>query len=318
MRELAGFAPQTQRMEIKDLHGIGDTGAKSVFIQEGVPGDKKQPTTNPLTVNLPDGRQVKSTHTCNIVLPGLHCLLLGHIVPNLAITSLFGICPLCNAGCIVVFDKDKCTVLYDGKIILTSRQNLSTDLWTLPFRSNRTCNTMTLPPTVPQPNVLDHPVMAEFMHSVRTRMNAVQFAPQLLGNPHISTLYKAVWLGFLNGCPNISEKLVLKYLSLSPATAKGHIKRQQHGIRSTTSKIARTPVQVIIKAPVQVIDAAPIELFHPPLSVASNNAWDDMNVQPTAIQPMGHNIIFNKSRTNPLPKSLPLEYFPTRRAALCL
>jgi hypothetical protein len=35
LRKLAGFALQTQCMEIKDLHGIVDTGATSVFIQDG-------------------------------------------------------------------------------------------------------------------------------------------------------------------------------------------------------------------------------------------------------------------------------------------
>jgi hypothetical protein len=133
---------------------------------DGLPVDNKQPATNPLTVNLPDGRQVKSTHTCNLVVPGLPRPILGHIVPNLAIASLFGIRRLCNAGCIVVFDKDKCTVWYDGKIILISPQNLSTDLWMLPFWSN---NTMLLPSAVPRPNALEHPAMALFMHSVRTR-----------------------------------------------------------------------------------------------------------------------------------------------------
>ena len=128
LHKLAGFALQTRRVEIKDLHGIADTGATSVFIKEGVPVDYKQPATNPLTVNLPNGCRLKSTHTCNVVVPGLPHPLLGHIVLNLAIPSLFGIHPLCNAGCIVVFDKDKCIVWYDGKIILTSSQNLSTYL----------------------------------------------------------------------------------------------------------------------------------------------------------------------------------------------
>jgi hypothetical protein len=34
----------------------------------------------------------------------------------------------------------------------------------------------------------------------------------------------------------MSKKLILKYLSASPATAKGHMKRPRHGIQSTTPK----------------------------------------------------------------------------------
>jgi hypothetical protein len=47
---------------------------------------------------------------------------------------------------------------------------------------------------------------------------------------------KAVCKGFLIGCPNLSEKLILKYLSPSPATAKGHMKQHRHGIKSTRLK----------------------------------------------------------------------------------
>jgi hypothetical protein len=93
----------------------------------------KRLATHPITINLPDGCKVKSTHTCNIVVSGFPHPFVGHIVPNLAIALLFGIHPLCNAGCIVMFDKDKCNVWYNGKNILTQPQNVSTDLWTLPI-----------------------------------------------------------------------------------------------------------------------------------------------------------------------------------------
>jgi len=38
----------------------------------------------------------------------------------------------------------------------------------------------------------------------------------------------------------MNEKLILKYLNPSPATAKGHMKRPRHGIKSTTPK-AKAP-----------------------------------------------------------------------------
>ncbi len=78
--------------------------------------------------------------------------------------------------------------------------------------------------------------VASFTHSIKTRANGVKFAHQSLWNPKISTLLKAVWRGFLDGCLNLSEKLINKYLNASPATAKGHMKHPQHGIRSTTPK----------------------------------------------------------------------------------
>ena len=55
---------------------------------------------------------------CDIIIPGLPTTLVGHIVPELSITSLFGIHVLTEAGCTVKFDIKKCVVKYNGKIIL--------------------------------------------------------------------------------------------------------------------------------------------------------------------------------------------------------
>jgi hypothetical protein len=76
---------------------------------------------------------VKSTHKCNINIPGLPCTLTGHIVPTLAVVSLIGIRPLCKAGCKVIFDNKKCEVVYKEKVILRGFKDASTDLWMLPI-----------------------------------------------------------------------------------------------------------------------------------------------------------------------------------------
>ena len=87
------------------------------------------------------------------------------------------------------------------------------------------------------------PEMATFTHSVRTRANTVKFAHQLLCNPTISSLMKAMQRGFLKGCPNLNQELVVKYLNPSPATAKGHMKCPKQGIRSTRKPL---PKRVIV------------------------------------------------------------------------
>jgi hypothetical protein len=204
---------------------IVDTGATSIFIMDGINVVNKCLAMKALTINMPDGRKVTSTHG-NITIPGLPLTLMGHIVPYLAAASLMGKCLLCNAGCMVVFDKDKCDVIYDGNVILRGYKDRSTNLWTLPI----ICWDMrsALPQSAPvvYPALYDrleiHPgiTMANVTHSVKTRANGVKFAHQLLCNPKISTLPKAVCKGFLNGCPNLSEKLILKYLNPSPAMAK--------------------------------------------------------------------------------------------------
>ncbi len=72
-------------MAIATSEAIADTGATTIFIMEGTPCNNLQPAIRPLTINLPDGTKVKSTHTCNITIPGLPMGLVGHVVSKLSI-----------------------------------------------------------------------------------------------------------------------------------------------------------------------------------------------------------------------------------------
>jgi hypothetical protein len=128
-------APNPQYLNgiaIAALQAIADTGATSIFIMERTPCKNIRPAIRPLTINLPDGTKVKLTHTCDITIPGLPKVLVGHAVPKLTIASLIGIRVLCNAGCKALFTKNKCYVWYNGNIILCGKKDPSTDLWTLP------------------------------------------------------------------------------------------------------------------------------------------------------------------------------------------
>ncbi len=222
----------TNKIMIAPNQAIADTGATSFFIMEGTDVANRRVASSPLTINFPDGTQVRSTHVCDINIPGLPVMLKGHIVPSLNVVSLIGIRPLCKAGCIVTFDDTKCDVIYNDKVILRGYKNKSTDLWTLPIPPPLPSNVM-----YEDANIEPKKEIASFTHSVRTRANAVKFAHQSLCNPRISSLLKAVRKGFLNGCPNMTESLILRYLNPSPATSKGHMKRPRQGIRSTRPKI---------------------------------------------------------------------------------
>jgi hypothetical protein len=133
-------------LTIATNQAIANMGATSIFIMKGADVDNKPPATVPLRINLPNGKQVQSTHVCDIRIPGLPTVLTGHIVPSLCIASLIGIRPLCKAGCKVIFDNKKCNVVFDGVVILHGFKEPSTDLWTLPIPT-KVC---TAPgPTVP-------------------------------------------------------------------------------------------------------------------------------------------------------------------------
>jgi hypothetical protein len=90
---------------LKTRDAIADSGATQIFIMEGTPVINKGPMTNPLAVSLANGRQVTSTHMCNVHINGLPVVLTGHIILELLIASLFGIVVLTKAGCKVRFDR---------------------------------------------------------------------------------------------------------------------------------------------------------------------------------------------------------------------
>ena len=52
----------------------------------------------------------------------------AHIVPELAHASLISTRNVCDAGCNVSFDIDKCRVYYEGKLVVTGRRDGTTAL----------------------------------------------------------------------------------------------------------------------------------------------------------------------------------------------
>jgi hypothetical protein len=133
--------------------------------------------------------------------------------------------------------------------------------------------------------------LATFMHSVRTRANAVKFAHQSLCNPKISTLLKAIHRGFLKGCPNSSETLILKYLNPSLATAKGHMKCPRHGLQSTQPK--QKNGTIILPAPIPHIAPPVLPLFAPDVIPAYPGPAHGVQPGPNVIADDGNESIEN-------------------------
>jgi hypothetical protein len=112
-------------MMIKPTHVIADTGTTSVFV---LSMQKKRLPENPITILLPDGTKATLMHICNITIPGLPFTLMGHIVPEMVVASFLGIQVLCKAGCTVIFDDEKCQVIFNNKVILSGYKDPSSDL----------------------------------------------------------------------------------------------------------------------------------------------------------------------------------------------
>ncbi len=105
-------------MCIDPTHTIADTGATSVFVMAGAASHNIRLVKNPITISLPNGKQISSTHMCDIFIPGLPHSLFGHIVPEMKMAALLGIRILCKADWVIMFDDKSCPVNFKGKTIL--------------------------------------------------------------------------------------------------------------------------------------------------------------------------------------------------------
>jgi hypothetical protein len=85
---------------------IADTGASGHYIQVTGAVVNKRPAMQPLTVLMPDGHSLTSTHIGELALPQLPAAArLCHIFPHLNMWSLLSVGQLCDHGCTALFTK---------------------------------------------------------------------------------------------------------------------------------------------------------------------------------------------------------------------
>ena len=83
-----------------------------------------------------------------------------------------------------------------------------------------------------------HKQYAHNAYAMMSKANLIQYLHQAAFSPLKATLLKAVHNNQFVTWPGLTVKSVKKYLpDSSPATDKGHMKRQKQGIRSTKEKI---------------------------------------------------------------------------------
>ena len=82
---MAATSFNTPKLKQAVQWAFSDSGATVHFLVEGVPVVNKRPAKFPINVTLPNGKTIKSMHTCNIDIPWLPSIMTeAHIVPGLA------------------------------------------------------------------------------------------------------------------------------------------------------------------------------------------------------------------------------------------
>jgi len=179
----------TAKIKIAVDMAIADAGATAHFAIPGAPVINKKIATTPLIINLPDGEQLQSSHTCELNIPWLpRAARNAHILPGLKHTSLISIKVLCDAGCKVSYDDERCKVYFKNKLVWHGGREPTTQLWVLPL----------CPAQTALPNLHDIVSAEAQIHCANnafvttSKAALIRYLHQALFSPTKTTLLKAI------------------------------------------------------------------------------------------------------------------------------
>ena len=196
-----------------------DTGSSHILLRESDAHTLSNiRSSDSIRVSLPNGEIITSSKSGDLSLPHLDATLTAHIFPNDKLgTSLISISELCNNGCVATFTTDNAHVTKDGNTVLHSAKHSTDSLWHvhLPAGNAATAGSAILRSDTDKS-------FATFIHTS-------------FGSPVLSTFLQAIRKGFLASYPRLTPAMDTTYLSLTAATARGHIDQHRQGLDSTAS-----------------------------------------------------------------------------------
>jgi hypothetical protein len=192
-----------------------DSGCTGQFLLVNAPCLNKVKSRTPLTVRLPNGATMESSHTAELDIPELNATASkAHVFPGMANHSLLSVGQLCDEGYIVTFKQASVTICDSKKSqILSGPRDLNTGLWRINLEQTNN--------QIPKP--IEN-IVYEFCNTGAF----VHYLHKALFSPTKSAMLQAVKDGHLITWPGLTEDAINKKLKLTPATAMGHmIQRRQ-------------------------------------------------------------------------------------------
>jgi hypothetical protein len=209
---------------LTDDTAILDSGCTSNFLYAAALWIYKQAAHVPLNVNMPSGRTIQSSHTCNLLLTDLpHQARQAHILPGIVHNSLISVGQLCDSQCSVTFTHNQVTVSRKGKEVMYGSRDPKSRPWRVNL--NQKVN-----PEIAQCN---------HAHDNNNQKDLINYLHAACFSPVKSTWIKAIKNGFFSSWPGLNEHSVEKYLSKSTSTAKCHLNQQRQNARTTKIKDAQ-------------------------------------------------------------------------------
>jgi hypothetical protein len=200
---------------------IVDYGCTGHFLLVNAPCLNKVKSQTPLTVRLPNGATMESSHTADLDIPELNAAApKAHVFPGMAHHYLLSVGQLCDEGYIVTFKRDTVTLCNSGSSkLLSGPRDLNTGLWRINLKQTNK--------HIPDP-------IANNVYELRNTGALVHYLHKALFSPTKSAMLQAVKDGHLITWPGLTEDAINKNLKLTPATAMGHMNQWRQNILSTS------------------------------------------------------------------------------------
>jgi hypothetical protein len=190
----------------------------------------KVKSQNPLTVHLPNGATMESTHTALLDIPELNkAASIAHILPGIENHSLLSVGQLCNEGYSITFRIDAVTIYNSREVqILKGARDLDTGLSRINLRKGHH----------------QHPhEVANNVYELRNTGSLVNYLHKAMFSLTKSALLQAVKNGHLITWPGLTEQAINKHLKLTPATAMGHMNQRRQNIISTSKNPVTSDIE---------------------------------------------------------------------------
>jgi hypothetical protein len=194
-----------------------DSGCTGHFLLVNAPCLNKVESQTPLTVRLPNGATMESSHTADLDIPELNTTASkAHVFPGMENHSLLSVGHLYDEGYIVTFKQDTVTICNSkSSKILSGPRSVNTGLWRINLKQTNN--------HIPEP-------IANNVYELRNTGALVHYLHKALFSPTKYAILQAVKDGHLITWPGLTEDAINKHLKLTPATAMGHMNQRLHNI----------------------------------------------------------------------------------------
>jgi hypothetical protein len=194
-----------------------DYGCTGHSLLVNAPCLNKVESRTPLTVRLPNGATMESSHTADLGIPELNAAASkAHVSPGMANHSLLSVGQLCDEGYIVTFKQYTVTICNSGSShLLSGPRDVNTGLWRINLKQTNN--------HIPEP-------IANSAYQLRNTGALVHYLHKALFSPTKSAMLQAAKDGHLITWPGLTEAAINKHLKLRPATAMGHMNQRRQNI----------------------------------------------------------------------------------------